>query len=175
MGELHRWSHRRFASGPNSTIGELRDWDRQLVSYLLEDQFQPYGQKIPGKTRIPPGLYEILVRPDSPKFAHYYDAEWSRDWFRGMPWLTDVEDDGEGFELEHFEWVYYHPGNDDDDSAGCPLTGDEYELTTKGDYRIKPGTSRRAFQRLCERVYRIVLDGDDRLFVRVSGDEDLED
>lgn len=134
--------------------------------YALEDQYQE--EKIPGRTRIPEGLYELDVRPDSPKFAHYYDR-WS--WFRGMPWFRDIEGDEEGFEAMDFTWVYYHPGSTHRDSAGCPLTADEYELTTGDDFRVKPGSSVPAFERLCrEFVYPIVLDGSDtdRILVRVT-------
>lgn len=161
---LHRWTHERFGEGPDSSISELVDGQDEHIIYVVEDQYQQ--KKVPKQTRIPVGLYELDVRPDSPKFAHYYDR-W--DWFRGMPWIRDVEGDGEGFELMQFSWVYYHPGADDEDSWGCPITGLRYEETIRGDFRIVPGTSRPAFEKLCKLVYPIVLDTpEDRLFVRVT-------
>ena len=162
----YQWTWERFSEGPDSTIALLLDDELERICYLLEDQGQP-GPKIPGETRIPPGLYRMAVRPDSPKFAHYYER-WA--WFRGMPWLHDVEGDGEGFEIMGFSFVYLHPGIDDDDSAGCGLTGLEFEPTVDGDYRIKPGTSRLAFEKVCKLVYPIVLDSDDELLIRVTED-----
>lgn len=165
---IHRWSHERYAEGPESTASELLDWDRERIILILEDGWHD-GVKIPGRTRIPPGLYELDVRTDSPKFAHYYEAEWSRDWFRGVPWFRDIEGDEEGFEALEFTFVYYHPGTTHRDSRGCPLTALELELGEDGDYRVGGATSRAAFRKLCELVYPVVLDGDDndRILVRV--------
>lgn len=165
---IHRWSHERFGEGPESSITELLDWDGERIVFAVEDQGQE--EKVHGQTRIAEGLYELDVRPDSPKFAHYYEDAWSRDWFRGMPWFRDIEGDGEGFEAMQFTWVYYHPGKDHTHSHGCPIVGLEYSQTETGDFEIVGGTSRPAFRKLCELVYQVVLDGSetDRILVRVT-------
>jgi len=166
---IHRWSHRRVAEGPESTAADLLDWNGELIIRAIEDGWHD-GVKIPGRTRIAPGLYELDVRTDSPKFAHYYEAEWSRDWFRGVPWFRDIEGDEEGFEALAFTYVYYHPGTTHRDSHGCPLTALEVEKEEGGDWRVANATSREAFRKLCELVYPIVLDGTDtdRILVRVT-------
>lgn len=166
---IYRWSHERIAEGRESTSTELLDWNRELIIRCIEDGWHD-GVKIPGRTRIAPGLYELDVRTDSPKFAHYYDAEWSRDWFRGVPWFRDIEGDGEGFETMGFTYVYYHPGTTHEHSRGCPLTALEVEETEAGEWQVAGASSRAAFRKLCELVYPIVLDGSDtdRILVRVT-------
>lgn len=155
--------HNRFAEGDESTISTLDEAGEggRRICYILEDQYQPV--KVPGETRIPPGRYRITLREDSPKFAHYYDR-W--DWYEGMPWLNDVP---------LFTYIYYHPGIDDDDSEGCGLTGMEYVTTTDGNYMIKAGTSRLAFERLCrEFIYPAILERGEEVWVTVREADLLE-
>lgn len=166
---IHRWSHERYAEGPESTATELLGPEGELIIRCIEDGWHD-GVKIPGRTRIAPGLYELGVRGDSPKFAHYYREEWSRGWYRGVPWFRDIEGDEEGFEALGFTYVYYHPGTTHRDSRGCPVTALEVHQVEGGDYEVEGATSRAAFRKLCELVYPIVLDGSDtdRILVRVT-------
>lgn len=80
------------------------------VFTTCEDAFnQP---KIPGKTRIPPGTYEIDLRRVSPLASRYVERFGSKH--LGMIWLRHVPE---------FEYVYIHVGNDHEDTDGCILIG----------------------------------------------------
>ena len=153
----------RYGTGTESTISTFRNADEGGgdLGYILEDQYQD-GPKIPGETCIPAGRYRILLRTDSPKFAHYYDR-W--DWFRGMPWLQDVED---------FSYIYIHPGIDDDDSSGCLLCGHEIQETTDGNWVIKRGTTRPAFKDICLLIYKAMSEDDEEVYITIDEDQLLE-
>ncbi len=153
----------RWGTGSESTISTIRNADEggDSLGFILEDQYQE-GPKVPGETCIPAGRYRILLRTDSPKFAHYYDR-W--DWYRGIPWLQDVED---------FSFIYIHPGIDDDDSLGCLLTGDEYQETTDGNWTIKRGTTRPAFKTLCLLIYGAMSERDEEVWITITEDQLIE-
>ena len=98
---------KRLLDDSRSTVGKLY-LDGRLFAGTLEDTRR--HKKVPRLTRIPAGRYEIKLRFDSPMAKRYEELYGTR----GMLWLQDVED---------FEWVYIHIGNDDDDSDGCILVG----------------------------------------------------
>lgn len=107
----------RFSSGPVSTEGLIMagsEMGRAFRCFTLEDEYR--AKKVPGHTRIPAGRYEIKRRYDSPKFAHY-DEKYA-PWHKGMLWLQDVE---------NFDWIYIHPGNRHQHTAGCILVGSGIE------------------------------------------------
>lgn len=91
------------------TLGILKVNDRHYAT--LEDP--PQEAKIPGKTRIPAGTYEILYRTVSPMAERYRDRFGEKH--LGMLWLQDVPG---------FEWVYIHVGNTPGDTEGCILVGE---------------------------------------------------
>lgn len=85
----------------HSTIGELRTEDGKLICFTLEDVTRPDGQKIPGETAIPEGVYEIVI-DESKRFKCR------------LPRLLDVP---------NFEGIRIHPGNCAEDTHGCILVG----------------------------------------------------
>lgn len=85
---------------PKNTIGSLFV-DGEDFCWTLEDVVRPAGEKVPGKTAIPYGRYEVVLN-HSPKFG------------RIMPRLLNVP---------MFNGVLIHKGNDDTDTAGCVLVG----------------------------------------------------
>lgn len=98
----------RLLATPKSTRGILVVDDFEC--FTLEDAAQPY--KIPGRTRIPQGMYRVTLRTEGgmhPKYAARLGAE-----HRGMLWLRDVPG---------FEYVYIHIGNTPADTEGCILVG----------------------------------------------------
>jgi len=95
------------------TIGIMKV-DGKPECFSLEDAF--HEEKVWGKTRIPRGSYEIKLRTEGGMHKKYSKKY---DWHKGMLWLQDVE---------NFEWVYIHIGNDEEDTDGCILTGTNWNM-----------------------------------------------
>ena len=140
----------RIVSGPEATLGIIRV-DGEPVCWSLEDQAQPAGVKIPGETRIHAGIYRIAVRT-----AGGYHKRCARrwpGWHRGMLQLMNVP---------RFNCILIHPGNTDDDTKGCILTGsgatleDRYSVTRSVD----------AYRRLYAAVIEAALAGDLSISIR---------
>lgn len=99
---------KRYSSRSDSTAGLLFVNDL-FFCYTIEDQKQE--RKVPGETRIPTGRYEIKFR-DAGGMNERYKKKYSDH--IGMLHLQDVPE---------FEWIYIHPGNNDDHTTGCILVG----------------------------------------------------
>jgi len=108
--ELDIW---RYSSDDESTIGLLlqRTGTRELLCWTCEDPHQ--AVKVWGQTRIPAGRYRVTFRHDGHMAQRYAERFPGH---RGMLWLRDVPG---------FEYVYFHIGNDEDDTAGCILWGED--------------------------------------------------
>jgi hypothetical protein len=104
----------RYASGKESTLGLLMALestdDLGFRVFTLEDEYRT--KKVYGETRIPAGRYEIKLRAAGGMHESYTERY---KFHQGMLHLQDVPD---------FEWIYIHPGNNDDHTAGCILVGD---------------------------------------------------
>ena len=145
----------RIDTGKNSTIGYLTI-NQGLTSYLAgftcEDQRQAY--KVDGETRIPAGTYDIELRAEGGMSSRYSKKF---DWHRGMLWLRDV--DG-------FEWVYIHIGNDHEETRGCILVGDyplpDYAL---GGGRVMQSVS--AYHRLYKKILA-ALDSGEKVQITIT-------
>ena len=81
-----------------STAGELRK-NTELICYTLEDTCR--RQKIPHRTAIPSGTYQIVVN-------------WSEKFDKELPLLLKVP---------NFEGIRIHAGNTATDTSGCILVG----------------------------------------------------
>lgn len=124
-----------------STIGELWiDDDIDRFCFTLEDPVRPPGIKIPGKTAIPAGVYEIIIN-------------WSQRFKRPMPLLLNVPS---------FEGIRIHAGNTAADTEGCILVG----FSRAPDY---VGSSKAAFDALFAKIEKALADND-KVWIRISPD-----
>lgn len=86
------------------------------------------AEKIPGKTGIPAGRYQLLPRREGEMHLSY-SARFDEN--HPMLWLQDVPG---------FEYVYIHIGNQLADSAGCILVGANTGLNYDSNYLLKNST-----------------------------------
>jgi|TARA_R110000764_G_scaffold77440_5_gene154950 hypothetical protein len=154
----------RTDRGSESTSGNLSVSDEggDRVCHTIEDRIRT-GPKVHGETAIPTGRFRVGLRTDSPKFQHYYER-W--DWYRGIPHIQSVPE---------FTWIYMHPGLDHRDSHGCVLVGfdlEEYTVYDKPNHRIRSGTTRPAFEKVCKMIYA-ELDRGEEVWITIT-DPDLE-
>ena len=134
----------RFNSSDDFTTGllfDVTDNVRSFLCYTLEDQAQT--QKVYGETRIPSGTYKLTLRAEG-GFHSRYAAKFG-DWHRGMIYVNDVP---------NFEYILWHIGNDDDDTAGCLLVG-----KTSQDNFI--GSSTNAYKEIYPPIRDAILNGDE--------------
>ncbi len=130
----------RFSSGAESTLGLLFQCNpRKFLCFTLEDQAQT--QKVYGETRIPAGFYRLGLRTVG-KFHERYQKLFPRI-HQGMI---------EVLKVPNFTAILWHRGNDDDDTAGCLLVGNQsvQNVTERG--KIQASTDAYV------RVYPLVRD-----------------
>ena len=109
----------RFNSKSDSTNGLLFDVTNEIefLCYTLEDERRE--EKVMAETRIPAGVYNVLLRKEGGhhnKYAKKYGSM-----HKGMLWLQDVP---------NFQWILIHTGNTDEHTAGCLILGDSQENNT---------------------------------------------
>lgn len=122
----------RFSDNRTSTLGlllKVTSLNRPLFQgYTLEDEFRP--SKVKGETRIPAGKYEIVIQTiDTPKTFQYRQKY---SWFFNHLMLKDVPG---------FVGIYIHIGNDDTDTDGCLLLGDNADNNVIGPGSISNSTA----------------------------------
>ena len=109
----------RFNSKSDSTNGLLFDITNEIefLCYTLEDERRE--KKVMAETRIPAGVYSILLRKEGGHHNKYTKKYGSMH--KGMLWLQDVP---------NFQWILIHTGNTDEHTAGCLILGDSQENNT---------------------------------------------
>lgn len=114
---------KRIALRNECTIGKLYV-DGEYVCDTIEDTVRDLDKdgkfangevKIPGKTAIPYGRYEVTMKVKSPKYSNFSKYSWAKKYDGYLPRLLNVP---------HFDGVLIHPGNTADDSEGCLLVGE---------------------------------------------------
>lgn len=134
----------RYASNNESTLG-LFFVDCKYQCYTLEDEFR--SKKVYGETRIPAGRYRIEFRTEG-GFHDKYLERFGADFHKGMLHVTGVPG---------FKWILIHIGNDDDDTAGCILVGND-----ANNVNVKQGyisDSKRAYLALYPIIRDALLQG----------------
>lgn len=119
--------------------------DGQFACYILEDEQRT--QKVYGETRIPDGIYPVKLRTVG-DFHERYSKKFP-DMHKGMLWLQDVP---------AFKYVLIHIGNEDDDTAGCLLTGDRANNNKIADGWVDFSTA--AYKRIYPGIARAILSGE---------------
>lgn len=117
------------------TIGDL-SIDNKLYCNVLEDVVRDYNKdgdlsddgenKVYGKTAIPYGVYDIVL-----KYSPHFD--------RIMPYIENVPG---------FTNIMIHWGNDENDTLGCLIVGLN---KVKGKVIESKKTFNELFERMCER------------------------
>lgn len=131
----------RFSTGENDTLGILHV-DDMFECFTLENTYWQY--KIPGKTRIPSGIYNIKFRTEGGHHQRYSDKFGGSH--HGMLELQDVPD---------FRYILIHIGNTHKDTAGCILPGRIAE-SNKGKNGFV-GHSTEAYKALYSKVARELM------------------
>ena len=144
----------RFSSQKHSSLGLIMAGGEQEVfkCFSLEDEHREV--KVPGKTRIPAGRYEIKLRAEGGLYQRKA-KQWGCE--RGMLWLQDVPD---------FEWIYLHPANRHEDLEGCIATGNTLESNLPHVGEGFTGKSVAAFKNLYAEIIAL-LDSGKRVFIEV--------
>lgn len=113
----------RIALRSEYTIGKLYV-DGEYVCDTIEDTVRDLDKdgkfangevKIPGKTAIPYGRYEVTMKVRSPKYSNFTKYSWAKKYDGYLPRLLNVP---------HFEGVLIHVGNSALDSEACVLVGE---------------------------------------------------
>jgi len=139
----------RVSSQKDSTSGLLFEVDngkRTFLCYTLEDEQRDV--KVWGETRIPAGTYKLELRTEG-GFHNRYLSRYGASFHKGMIWVKDVPG---------FEWILWHAGNTDEQTAGCLLLGNSQESNiVKKDGFI--GASRDAYAFVYPRVVAAIESG----------------
>lgn len=111
---LHRkwrkkdYSVGRFFANGTYLFNSLEDTDRGLSQMMPEEEIM--ALKVPGKTAIPVGTYEIRLTVS----AKFKNRSWAKKYKGLVPEIVGVPG---------FSGARIHPGNKPGDTDGCPLTG----------------------------------------------------
>ena len=120
---------------------DVTDNVRSFLCYTLEDEARTVKKW--GETRIPSGKYKLTLRNEG-GFSTRYKAKFG-DWHQGMIYVNEVP---------NFEYILWHIGNDDDDTAGCLLVG-----KTSQDNFI--GNSTAAYKEIYPPIRDAILSGEE--------------
>lgn len=115
--------HRRY-NGPNYTIGSLlidglyfcdtlEDKNRNLSSTMNLEEINKI--KVKGETAIPYGTYKVTLNVKSPKYSNLDKYKYVAFTKGYIPRLINVPG---------FEGILIHAGNQDKDTDGCVLVGE---------------------------------------------------
>ena len=155
----------RVSSQKDSTSGllfEVNNGKRTFLCYTLEDEQRDV--KVWGETRIPAGTYKLGLRTEG-GFHNRYLSRYGADFHKGMIWVLDVPG---------FEWILWHSGNTDENTAGCLLLGNTQtsNLVAKDGFI---GSSRDAYKLVYPRVLAAIESGLDVEVEYIDYDGDVKD
>lgn len=141
----------RYGFGRNSTLGF---WERINGAPLLNDflcwnlEDERRNTKVQGETCIPVGTYELKLRTEGSLHAKYSERFGARH--KGMLHLQNVE---------NFEWIYVHIGNEEDDTDGCLLPGMHPAFDDDEPLEFAVAASTEAYWMLYEEIVPLLIAG----------------
>jgi hypothetical protein len=144
----------RLISNDDETIGMLAV-DGNHYCFTLEDEYR--DEKVMHETRIPEGTYDIIIRNSGGMNERYKKRFGSNH--KGMIWLQNVE---------NFEWIYIHVGNDDDATSGCILVGTGAKTPIGARWTITNSVD--AYVPLAQLIYHAIDNGERVQIEIVDGD-----
>jgi hypothetical protein len=138
----------RFSSQNDSTLSMLFDVTencRKFLCFSLEDEYREV--KVMSETRIPEGFYTLGLRKEGGFNTRYTKKFGSKH--IGMIQVLDVPG---------FEYILWHIGNTDEDTAGCLLLGDtsQQNITKEGFI----GSSSAAYKRVYPPIAEAIASGE---------------
>ena len=142
----------RFSSRSDTTLG-LLIINSEFECFTLEDESR--NIKVAGETRIPEGVYYIKKREVNSPLTKRYQSKY--DFFDYHLMVQNVEG---------FEYVYIHVGNDDDHTEGCILVGDQAvnNNVTEDNNLLQ---SANAFKRVYEKISQ-ALNNNEEVLLKVT-------
>lgn len=147
----------RFIFGDDSTVSACH-FNGQFQCFLLEDQVRE-GEKVYGETAISAGTYEAELRTEGGFHNRYINR------FHGDPVIDHI-----GMihlpGVPNFTYIQFHPGNTDEHTKGCPLTGTDLERRSDGvnNYNIAGGTATKGYRLFYPPVSKELAKGEEVLF-----------
>lgn len=151
----------RFSDNRTSTLGiliKITSLNKPLFqAYTLEDEFRP--SKVKGETRIPAGKYEIVIQDQETPKTQQYRQKYA--WFYNHLMLKDVPG---------FQGIYIHIGNDDKDTDGCILLGDNADNNVIGMGSISNSTQ--SFYRFYNELFPL-LKGGAKAYIEIRDETEL--
>jgi hypothetical protein len=139
----------RLSDNGNETIGYLYI-DGRPACFTLEDEQRK--RKVWGETRIPEGRYKLGLRTEG-RFHERYSKRFEKI-HEGMIQVLNVPG---------FEYILFHPGNTDEDTAGCILPGDIARNNVADKGRVDRSTQ--AYLRIYIEIKELIKRGDTYLNV----------
>lgn len=119
----------------NCTVSDLIGPCGQKIGHALEDIARPVNIKIPGKTCIPEGFYQVAI-------TH------SNKYKKDMIQLFNTDDMKVVKNGVTFEGIRVHGGNDVNDTEGCPLVAKHFD----GDQKIWASLSKAITQDIVDMI-----------------------
>lgn len=134
----------------DDATGGLLMVDGSAFGFTCEDE--PREEKVSGETRIPAGIYKIILRNEGGMTKRY--AKRFPDFHRGMLHLQDVPG---------FEWIYIHVGNKESHTDGCILVG--FGADWSGDPTVSKSTQ--AYTELYKMCME-AFDNDESVYIEIK-------
>jgi len=137
-----------YSCGKNDTLG-LFFVDGVFQCYTIEDEYRTV--KVPGKTCIPDGEYDVKLRSEG-GYHNKYLAEYGSTFHKGMLCIHNDKDWKITLPSMSFQYILFHVGNNEAHTDGCVLWANTSKENLSGDGFI--GDSKTAYKR----VYPIIRD-----------------